>query len=77
MTETTLTTVKLSTAGMHCPSCSMLIELRLKKLTGVEDATSDYMKQETKVSFDQHKVDIAKILDTVEDAGYHATILTF
>ncbi len=77
MTETTLTTVRLSTSGMHCPSCSMLIELKLKKLEGVDDVSSDYVKQETTVSFNQHIVDITRILDTVEDAGYHATILTF
>ncbi len=75
MTETTLTTVKLSTTGMHCPSCSMLIELKLRKLEGVEEARSDYIKQETTVSFDQEKVDMVKILGTIEEAGYQATVL--
>lgn len=72
MSENGTRKVKLATRGMTCTSCSMLIEMKLTKLDGVLEASSDYAKEETVVVYDPTKVDLQKIIAVVEDEGYDA-----
>lgn len=67
-------TRKFTTSGMHCPSCSMLIEMNLSDLEGVQSASSDYRTGMTEVTFDTDLVSIDGIVSAIESAGYSAEL---
>lgn len=64
---------KLKIEGMHCNSCALLIDMDLEDLEGVKSAETSYAKSETKVEYDEEKVDLHKILHIIKEAGYQAT----
>mgnify|MGYP001611924333 CR=1 FL=1 len=41
--------------GMHCASCSAIIEKKFRKTPGVETADVNYGTETAKVVFDEHK----------------------
>lgn len=59
-------TLKLS--GMHCVSCSMLIEGELEDM-GVE-AKANYAKQLVEVTFDPNKTKEEVIIAAIKKLGY-------
>ena len=63
---------RLYITGMHCTSCSMLIEGELMDI-GV-DATCDYAKGYVDVSFDEKKILEKKIVGVIERLGYKVKI---
>jgi copper chaperone len=67
-------TKKFITSGMHCPSCSMLIELSLGDVDGVESASSDYKTGITEVTYDAGVLTPEAIVAEIEKAGYIASI---
>ncbi len=68
------TSVKLKTTGMHCPSCSMLIEMTVADLDGVRSVTSDHRTGETDVTYDPERVTPEAIADSIRRAGYGAEV---
>lgn len=66
---------KLKIDGMHCTACSMSIDFDLEDLEGVKTAKTSYAKQESEVQYDQSKVDIKRILFTIEKTGYRAKLV--
>ncbi|WP_320671171.1 heavy metal translocating P-type ATPase [Patulibacter defluvii] len=70
---TTNERLELPVQGMTCASCANRIERKLNKLDGVE-ATVNYATEKAAVRFDPATVDPQLLLDTVEAAGYHATL---
>lgn len=69
-----LETKKFITGGMHCPSCSMLIEMTLTDLAGVEVAASDHRSGVTEVTYDTAILTDEKIVSEIEAAGYSARV---
>jgi copper chaperone CopZ len=69
-----ISTVKIKTTGMHCPSCSMLIQMTVGELDGVESVSSDHRTGETDVTFDPAKVDADRIVEEIRRAGYGAEV---
>ena len=69
-----LETKKFTTGGMHCPSCSMLIEMSLTDLEGVKAAASDYRKGITEVTYDPAVLTPERIVSEIEAAGYSARV---
>lgn len=63
---------QLNIEGMHCTSCSQLIENRLAKTPGVVKATVSYATETALVEYDKDKVSVPDILKAVKDAGYKA-----
>lgn len=59
-------------AGMHCTSCSKLIEMTLKDMNGVESIEVDYEAAEGKVSFDTAVLSTSNISAAVKELGYDA-----
>jgi copper chaperone CopZ len=57
-------------SGMHCPSCSKLIEMELGDLEGVSEATVDHRSGIAEVSYDDALVGPDVIADAVARAGY-------
>lgn len=63
---------KFKIKGMHCSSCAMLIDGDLEELEGVKISKTSYAKEETEVEFDQDKVEVTLIVETIEKSGYPA-----
>jgi copper chaperone CopZ len=61
-------TKKLKLTGMHCVSCSMLIEGELEDM-GV-DAKANYAKQLVEVTFDPNKIKEEAIVGAIKKLGY-------
>lgn len=70
------TTVTLATTGMHCSSCSMLIDMTLADLPGVESSHTDHADGKTVVSFDEAVTGVDAIIDAIRGVGYDAEPLT-
>lgn len=65
---------KLKIGGMHCTACSMNIDFDLEDLDGIKSAKTNYAKQESEIEFDEEKLDMKKILETIKKTGYEAQI---
>jgi len=64
--------VRFKTSGMHCPSCSMLIQMNVSEVAGVESVKADYGTGITEVVFDPAKVTPEAICAEIESSGYSA-----
>jgi len=60
--------------GMHCASCSSLIERTLKKVEGVQSVEVNYGTEKTKVSFDPSKTSPQIFSRQIESLGYSLII---
>jgi|JRYC01.1.fsa_nt_gb copper chaperone CopZ len=65
---------KLKIEGMHCSSCAMNIDFDLEDLEGVKTAKTSYAKQESEVEYDEDKVKIEDIIESIEKTGYKAQL---
>jgi copper chaperone len=66
----------LATSGMHCSSCSMLIDMTLADLEGVTDSRTDHASGETVVTYDEDALDLQQIIEAIRSVGYEATIIS-
>src|SRR3989344_4101536 len=64
----TLKTYKVK--GMHCASCSSVIEKTFKKIEGVQSAEVNYGTEKAKVSFDPSKTNPHDLSKHIESLGY-------
>jgi len=67
-----LATARLITSGMHCSSCSMLVDMTLGDLAGVESSKTDHATGESVVTYDDSVVSLEAIIDAIRGAGYEA-----
>lgn len=65
-------TKQFRTTGMHCPSCSMLVQMDVSDLAGVESVTSDHRTGITEVTYDDAKIQPSDIVGAIQKAGYGA-----
>lgn len=65
-------TTRFRNTGMHCPSCSMLIQMEVSDLPGVSEVVSDHATSETSVTYDPNVVGIDDIVGAIVKAGYSA-----
>lgn len=56
--------------GMHCASCSSVIEKTFKKVEGVHSAEVNYGTERAKVSFDPSKTSPHDLSKHIEPLGY-------
>lgn len=56
--------------GMHCASCSSVIEKTFKKIPGVQSAEVNYGTEKAKVSFDPTQMNPLKLSEHIEPLGY-------
>lgn len=64
--------LQLKTTGLHCRSCSMLIDMTLDELDGVEASATDHVAGETHVTYDADVVDVQTIIGAIRAVGYDA-----
>ncbi len=56
--------------GMHCASCSSIIEKTFKKTEGVHFAEVNYGTEKAKIAFDESKTDAQTLSKKIEPLGY-------
>lgn len=69
------TTTRLNTTGLHCRSCSMLVDMTVGELEGVSQVTTDHATGETVVAFDSEHVDVESIIAAIRSVGYDAEVV--
>lgn len=62
--------IVVKTGGMTCTSCEKTIANALMKVDGIMEAKPDYATETTKIKYDENKVDLDKIRDAIDGAGY-------
>ncbi len=62
--------ITLKTSGMTCNSCEGMISNALMKLEGISDVKANFSDETTKITYDETKVDLIKIRETIEGVGY-------
>lgn len=60
----------LNVTGMSCNHCVNAIETALNELDGVQSVKVDLQGGKVDVSFDDAKVELAKVKEAIEEAGY-------
>lgn len=69
------TTVTFAVDGMHCASCSMLIDETLEDIPGVSSSTTSRRLGRTTVELDQIRATPAQIAAAISELGYQAQVL--
>lgn len=64
--------INLEIEGMHCNSCAMSIDFDLEDLEGVNFAKTSYAKQVCEIEFDEEKIKVEELIQTVHKTGYKA-----
>lgn len=67
-------TKRLNTSGMHCRSCSMMVDMTVGELGGVSDVRTDHASGETVVTFDDAVTSVEAIIEAIRGAGYDAEV---
>ncbi len=62
--------IELPITGMTCTSCSATIEQGLRSLDGVKKANVNFASQKAFVTYDPSRVNIARLIKPIKDAGY-------
>ncbi len=65
-------TSHLNTTGMHCRSCSMMVDMTVDEIDGVKEVRTDHVTGETVVTFDDERVGLDAIVEAIRAAGYDA-----
>ncbi|HBB27146.1 TPA: hypothetical protein DCZ36_01455, partial [Candidatus Gracilibacteria bacterium] len=59
-------------SGMHCSSCSLLIEKSLKQIPGVIEANVNFASEKARVKYDPKSTNPEVLKKAIVDAGYEA-----
>ncbi|MSR86194.1 heavy metal translocating P-type ATPase [Candidatus Woesearchaeota archaeon] len=65
----------LQISGMHCASCATIITKALQKTDGVKQASVNYSTASATVEYEEKKVNIEQLIESVKGKGYTAEIL--
>lgn len=60
----------LKIKGMHCASCSAIIESRVKKMEGVEKLEVNFATEKARIKIDLDKINLEKINEEIGKLGY-------
>ena len=64
--------VRLTITGMHCGGCVKSVTQVLEALDSVEKVNVD-LQGYADIQFDESKVSVSQLIETIEDAGFDAT----
>ena len=67
--------VTLKIDGMTCGGCVKSVTRVLSQLDGVAQADVSLEKAQAIVNFDENKVQLAALVEAVEDAGFDAEVV--
>ena len=60
----------LKIEGMHCAGCSARLEKVLNNLEGVEIAKVSLEEKKATIKYDETKISLENIKESIEDAGF-------
>lgn len=63
--------VRLTVTGMHCGGCVKSVTRVLEELEGVSQVNVA-LEGYADIEFDEAKVSVAQLIETIEDAGFDA-----
>ncbi|MGV8172396.1 MAG: heavy metal translocating P-type ATPase [Candidatus Woesearchaeota archaeon] len=66
--------IDLNITGMHCASCSALINRSLSKTDGISEANVNYATAKARVVFDEKKLSETDLIKIIQNRGYDAKI---
>lgn len=66
--------LKIKIDGMHCVSCSIIIDGDLEDTNGVISSRTNYAKGQTEVEYREEDISILEILTIIEKTGYKGTV---
>ncbi|WP_137811180.1 heavy-metal-associated domain-containing protein [Gordonia sp. GAMMA] len=69
------TTITVSVTGMHCGSCSLLIDDTLEDLPGVLASTTSRKKGLTTVDLDPTRTTTDEVVTAIAELGYPAEVV--
>ena len=61
---------KLKIIGMHCATCAVTIEKKLKSLAGVVEAAVNFATEEAEVRYNPGRISLSDIVRAVRDVEY-------
>lgn len=62
--------INIPIKGMHCRSCELLIEDKLKELPGVKRSVLNYKKGSAEIFYDSENFDVRVAENAIREAGY-------
>ena len=62
----------LVVTGMHCVSCSLLIDESVEELPGVISSSTDLRRETTTVEYDPAQTSLTVIAEEISKLGYSA-----
>ena len=62
--------------GMHCHKCEQSIQKVLMTHRGVREVEVDFPSGQASILFDHGTVTVKQLMDTINEAGYHAVGFT-
>ena len=65
-------TIILNIEGMHCGGCVKSVTQVLTELDGVQSADVQ-LEGKANITFDENRVNVAQLIEVIEDAGFDAT----
>ena len=63
--------IRLTVTGMHCGGCVKSVTRVLEELDGVVEVNVS-LDGYADIQFDESKVSVAQLIETIEDAGFDA-----
>ncbi len=69
-TEIKKVSTRLKLIGMHCASCAVTIQKRLKQLDGIIDANVTFAGEEAKITFNPEKTPLKEVVKAIREVGY-------
>lgn len=63
-------TINIPVTGMSCANCALTIERTVKKVPGVKTASVNFATEQASMSFDPDQVQVEKLVEKIQDAGY-------
>ncbi|HCC22896.1 TPA: heavy metal translocating P-type ATPase [Candidatus Falkowbacteria bacterium] len=61
-------------SGMHCASCALIIEKKLKTVPGVKEANVNFNAEKARVIFNANQSSVDDLMTAVKAAGYKAEV---
>ena len=62
--------------GMHCATCALTIEKKLKKVDGIELASVNFASEKAHIEYDGEKLSEEDVIKQINKTGYKAVLET-
>lgn len=68
--------INLQIQGMHCASCALIIEKKLKKLPEIKEANVNISTEKGSFVFDESKISEKDVIENIKKIGYKASLIS-